>query len=330
MSTMSIAEEKGSGLSILKIIVGIIWVAINVIIFVLAPIFIVSIILSFGIPLNMPIVYIVYTLGFIAVGFSGLMSWFKYGTRERAITALCYTGVVIGFLLIVLTHLGGGFAEIRIDLTGVTLRADIALFSYIILATMVIYGVIYSVELLAVLKERERKIYTYLKAGSAVCIFFFLITASFFMILTLSATQIGGSIGEYPAISYNNNGTFFFYDDDTLDFTYNISISNGGSFKIQDITFEMYLYLNDTTSIILTPGILLGSGIKTIESLEAGQLFQDNITIGMDPSYLVSFILTNNTIKTLTFISANVVGLLPVAINTTNYWISTSILYPQT
>ena len=316
VSSMPHAEEKGSGRSILKIIVGIVWVAVNVIIFVLAPIFIVSIILSFGIPLNMPIVFIIYTLGFIAVGFSGLMSWYEYGTRERAITALCYTGVVIGFLLIVLTHLGGGFAEIRLDLAGITLRADIALFSYIILTTMVVFGVIYAIELLAVFREMDRKIYSYLKAGSVICICFFLITASFFMIVAGSATRIGGFVEDPPIYTYNTQGTIPI-GDDTLDITYNFTINNAGLFKMSGINFTLYLWVNDSN--LLTPGTLLGTGQKTIPSIKRGEVYQDTLTVGIDAAYIILFIASITNILTKAYISATVASLLPVSVNITFY-----------
>ncbi|MHA1267470.1 MAG: hypothetical protein ACTSRS_19705 [Candidatus Helarchaeota archaeon] len=317
---------------ILRITINVVWVLLNVIIFLIAPIFIVSILLDFNIPLNMPIVMTVYVLGAGIILLATLMAIFKYGTKKRAYTALTYIGVVVTFLFLILTHLGGEFGQIRVDLTGITLRADINLFSNILIGTIIIWGIICGIELVSAysqtMKERTH-LNTILKGGVAICVILFLLTAAFFMLVMVSAMQIQGGMSEDPLITYNDGGTPFFYDDDdTLDFTYNISIYNGGSFRIQNILFRIYLYLNSTTSFLLTPGILLGTGFKTITALEAGHLYQDKITVGMDPTYLGPFILSNNTIRTLMFIDVNVAGLLPVSINTTSYWESLSIFYP--
>ncbi|HUY00007.1 MAG TPA: hypothetical protein VMV49_10670 [Candidatus Deferrimicrobium sp.] len=139
------------------------------------------------------------------------------------------------------------------------------------------------------------------------------------MVVLFSATQIGGSVDEPPGYVYNDNGTPFIFDDDTLDIIYNFTVDNGGFLPIQDIKFKLDLYVNDTTSIILEPGLHLGTAQKQIPTLEPGTTYSSTLTIEMDPLYIPSFILSTTSILILIYVETTVTNLLPVAINISTY-----------
>ncbi len=313
---MAAFEKKSIARLILKVIVRILWAGLNIIIFIIAPLFIVNTLIYFDISLNILIVYGIYALGGVAVGLSIVMSIFSYGTKKRAIAALNYTVVVIFFLIMVLTHLGGDFGQILVDLEGITLLADVNLFSNLLIGTVIGYGVIYTVELIAVLKELHRRVYTILKIGSAACICFFLLTAVFFIAVMYSATQIGGNASENPEYRLNFQNIIDPFDD-TVDITYNITINNGGFLPIYDVTFNLDMYVNDST--MLSAGLRIGTAEKQISVLEAGKIYFDNITIEMDAIYTPLFIISNTTFLILIYVSTNVAHFLPVAINISMY-----------
>ncbi len=308
---------------ILKIAVGAVWIFINVVIFIIAPFFIVSILLDFGVPLNMPIVMWVFVLGGVIVGLAVMMAIFNYGTKRRAYSALGYTGALITLLIVLLTHLGGdSFGQIKATIQEITLYADINFFSNIIIGTVVFWGIIYAIELIAVVWKVHRdfkQAFYILKFGTAVCVILFLLTASFFMIVIYSATQIGGGIDEPPIYDYNNQGTILNLTDDTLDITYNFSVNNGGFLPIYDVGFRLDMIVNHTTSIIMFPGLKIGSAQKYIPELAAQTIYEGNLTIAMDSAYIASFLITSTTFRIYIYVDTTVTNLLPVAINITFY-----------
>jgi hypothetical protein len=316
-------EERSKLGLILKIILGVIWLLANVVIFLVAPVFIVGILLDFGLPLNMTVVGVIYGFGGVLVVLAGCMGLFNYGTKKRAVSALVYTVFVIVFLFYVLNNVSATtLGEIEVTLGEIWLWVDVTFFSDILIGTVIAYGVIYGMELVAVLanvRNKFKHVYSVLKIGSAVCICLFLFTASFFMIVMLSATQIGGAVQEPPAYVYNDHGTLLNATDDTVDITYNFSITNGGFLPIHEITFRLDLIINDTTSIILEPELYIGGAQKQIPKLEPGAVYEGNLTIAMDAAYTPSFILTNNTLRIEIHVTTTVTNLLPVAMNITTY-----------
>ncbi|MHA1130291.1 MAG: hypothetical protein ACTSQQ_05735 [Candidatus Helarchaeota archaeon] len=318
-------DEKDQGTLglLLKIAVSATWVLVNIVIFLVAPIFIVRILMDFELPLNMIVIWIIYILGGAVVGMAGCMVLFSYGTKKRAISALFYTGLVSIFLFFILVNVSTGtLGEIEVTLDEIWLWVDVTYFSNILIWTVIIYGIIYGVELIAVLvklREKFKHTYTLLKIGSAVGICMFLVTASFFMVVMFSATQIGGAVAEPPEYRFNNHGTLFNLTDDTVDITYNFSILNGGFLPIHEITFRLDLIVNDTTSIILYPGLYIGGAQKQIPQLEPGMLYADKLSIEMDAAYTPSFILSNTTFIIQIYVTTKVTNLLPVAMNITTY-----------
>ncbi len=318
------SDGKKSRLSgrIAKIVIAIIWIVVNIIIFVIAPIFIVGILVDFGVPLDTAIVGWIYVLGGLVLGLAAVMALFNYGSKKRALAALGYTGLVISFLLVVLyTTSGETFAIIEVALGDITLSVDVNFFSNLLILSVIIYGIIYSIELVSVLlkiQERFKHIYNVLKIGGAIGICLFLVTASFFMIVMFSATQIGGAVEDPPEYRYNIHDPFNLTDD-TVDMTYNFTIDNGGFLPIHQISFRLDLIVNDSTSLLLTPGMHIGSAQKTIPTLEPGMVYPSNLTIAMDATYTPSFILSDTSFLILIFVTTTVTNLLPVTINISTY-----------
>ncbi|TFG05735.1 MAG: hypothetical protein EU536_00745 [Promethearchaeota archaeon] len=321
---MTFKEKRWSlGGLILKIVVAGIWIFVNAVIFLVAPIYIVGILRSFSISLNMLVVTVIYMIGGGVIAVAIITALFSYGTKKRSVAALIYTGLVILFLMVVLLNVSADrLGLIEVAMEDITLWVEVNFFSNILIGTVITWGIVYAIELVVVIKgyqEHFKHVYTILKMGAALCICLFLVTALFFMVVVFSATQIGGAVYEPPQYVYNNQGTPFNTTDDTLDIIYNFSVDNGGFLPIYNVNFQMEMIVNDTTSFIMDPGLTIGTASKFIPELAARSIYEGNLTIAMDSAYIASFILTETSFLIIVYVETTVTNLLPVAINISTY-----------
>lgn len=120
-----------------------------------------------------------------------------------------------------------------------------------------------------------------------------------------SIVQSQPTIDDSPVYSYNDNGTPLDANDDTIDYTVNISLANNGFFDVKYLKFAVDVYLHETD---YSPGLLdpeittnfMGSGNTQLSTIEPGQTVTEELTIHIDvddPGLALALLTEDGTLR---------------------------------
>lgn len=249
---------------------------------------------------------VIIIFGIIGVVISMLRHLFPKDTPANRLVAFGVT-LYSGFYLF---YMFGGFTPgvslgtYRIDLPMIQVLLGLQLIAWLLLGSSGIRALQYLVEAIELRKKKEYSVTVrkQFKLSTLFKIFGTIMSlgiAGYFGSLVYSGMNLG--FGNY-SYDYDHDPGVLLLDpsDDTINLTFSFDVSNQGIYAIYDVSIDLALYTVTTGNASALPenekiGESLDNDLGTFHSFTTTP--DNNITVIIDPTYIVGFVTTNATLE---------------------------------
>ncbi len=247
--------------------------------------------------------------GIIGIVFSMLRHLFPKDTsanRLVAFGATVYSGIYLFYMFGGFT-VGVSYGTYAIDIPkmGIQVLLGLQLIAWTLLASSGIRALQYLIEAIEISKQKEysvsvRRKFKLSKVFKVVGSILGLVIAGYFISLVYSGLNLGFDIHDSYGIDHDDNGTFFDPSDDSINLTMTFDVSNKGIYAIYGVSIDVRFYTHDSTNTSALPndikvGESLNNYYSTFHSFTTTP--DNNVTVVMDPLYIVGLITTPCTLE---------------------------------
>ncbi len=249
---------------------------------------------------------VIIIFGIIGVVISMLRHLFPKDTpanRWVAFGATIYSGIYLFYMFGGFTA-GVSLGTYRIDLPMIQVLLGLQLIAWLLLGSSGIRALQYLVEAIELRKKKEYSVTVrkQFKLSTLFKIFGTIMSlgiAGYFGSLVYSGMNLG--FGNY-SYDYNHDPGALPLDlsDDTINLTFSFDVSNQGIYAIYDVSIDLALYTVTTGNASALPE---NEKIGESSNIDLGTFHSftttpdNNITVNIDPTYIVGFVTTNATLE---------------------------------